>query len=138
MNIRKAESNDKEAIFRLLRVLATSFAPIEDACFSGIDHLISDDEANFVVAEIDTELVGYCLAFTHMTLYANGPVAWVEEVVVMDDHRRAGIGREMMQEQEKWASERGCKLVALATRRAAPFYKSLDYEESATYFRKIL
>jgi len=29
-------------------------------------------------------------------------------------------------------------LVALATRQAAPFYLSLGYEESATYFRKVL
>jgi hypothetical protein len=28
--------------------------------------------------------------------------------------------------------------VALATRRAAPFYRALGYEDSATYFRKVL
>ena len=33
---------------------------------------------------------------------------------------------------------RDCALVALATRRAAPFYRALGYEESAVYFRKIL
>jgi hypothetical protein len=27
---------------------------------------------------------------------------------------------------------------ALATRRAAPFYRALGYEESAAYFRKVL
>ena len=29
-------------------------------------------------------------------------------------------------------------LIALATRRIAPFYQSLGYELSATYFRKVL
>ncbi len=29
-------------------------------------------------------------------------------------------------------------LVALATRRAAPFYKALGYAESAAYLRKVL
>ena len=29
-------------------------------------------------------------------------------------------------------------LIALATRRAAPFYRALGYEESAAYFRKVL
>ena len=33
---------------------------------------------------------------------------------------------------------RGSRLVALATRRAARFYAALGYEESATYFRKVL
>ena len=39
---------------------------------------------------------------------------------------------------EAWAAGHGCALVALATRRAAPFYRALGYEESAAYFRKLL
>jgi hypothetical protein len=39
---------------------------------------------------------------------------------------------------EQWAVDHGCALVALATRRAAPFYRALGYEESAAYFRKVL
>jgi hypothetical protein len=39
---------------------------------------------------------------------------------------------------EQWAAARGCALVALATRRAAPFYRALGYEESAVYFRRLL
>ena len=39
---------------------------------------------------------------------------------------------------ERWAAGDGCALVALATRRAAPFYRDLGYEESASYFRKLL
>ena len=30
------------------------------------------------------------------------------------------------------------RIVALATRRAAPFYDALGYEDSAVYFRKLL
>ena len=37
---------------------------------------------------------------------------------------------------EGWAVSQGCAVVALATRRAAPFYRALGYEESASYFRK--
>jgi hypothetical protein len=39
---------------------------------------------------------------------------------------------------EEWAAGQGCVLVALATRRAAPFYLALGYEESAAYLRKML
>jgi hypothetical protein len=39
---------------------------------------------------------------------------------------------------QQWAAIRDCALIALATRRAAPFYRALGYEESAVYFRKIL
>ncbi len=85
-----------------------------------------------------SEYAGYLLGFRHLTFYANGPVAWVEEVVVRDRDRRRGVGRMLMDAFEEWAAGEGCALVALATRRAAPFYRDLDYEESATYFRKLL
>jgi hypothetical protein len=39
---------------------------------------------------------------------------------------------------ERWAAGHGCTLVALATRRAAPFYRALGYEDSAAYLRKVL
>ena len=52
--------------------------------------------------------------------------------------RKKGIGRALMETLEVWAEERGSKLVGLATRRAAPFYKALGYEDSAVFFRKLL
>jgi hypothetical protein len=39
---------------------------------------------------------------------------------------------------EQHAADQGCALVALATRRAAAFYRALGYQESASYFRKVL
>ena len=73
----------------------------------------------------------------HLSFYANGPVAWVEEIVVAGQDRGRGAGRALMSAFEQWADASGCALIALATRRAAPFYRALGYEESATYFRKV-
>ena len=84
------------------------------------------------------ETVGYLLGFEHLTFYANGPVGWVEEVFVRGQDRGRGAGRALMSAFEQWAAVRDCALIALATRRAAPFYRALGYEESAAYFRKIL
>ena len=81
--------------------------------------------------------MGYLLGFTHLTFFANGPVGWVEEVFVVDRCRGGGVGRVLMDAFEAWAVGRDCALVALATRRAAPFYRALGYEESAVYFRKL-
>jgi hypothetical protein len=43
-----------------------------------------------------------------------------------------------MQEFDTWATSRSATLITVATRRAAPFYRSLGYEETATLFRKVL
>jgi GNAT superfamily N-acetyltransferase len=100
--------------------------------------VLANDSACLLVATDADEPVGYLLGFRHLTFYANGPVGWVEEVVVGDRARGRGVGRLLMEAFERWAAAHGCALVALSTRRAAPFYRALGYEDSAVYFRKVL
>jgi GNAT superfamily N-acetyltransferase len=136
--VRKAEPHDFEALFGLVANFATSFTPDREAFEQNAKAIMDDEAAWLVVVEQEGEMIGYCLGFDHFTFYANGRVAWVEEIMVKDGYRQQGIGRNLMLGFEAWAKERGAKLVALATRRAAPFYQALGYEDSATYFRKLL
>ena len=136
--IRPAGPDDAADLFVLAQALATSFEPRRDAFDESFAALLKTETARVLVATDHSGLCGYLLGFTHQTFYANGPVAWVEEVMVDERVRRSGVGAALMAEFESWAADRGAALVALATRRAAPFYQALDYEESATYFRKLL
>lgn len=122
----------------LARSFATSFVVDEETFYRSYDGLVSAPDARLVVAELERQIVGYLLGFDHTTLYANGRVAWVEEIMVDASCRRQGIGEALMREFEVWARGRQCRLVGLATRRAAVFYRALGYEESAVYFRKLL
>jgi GNAT superfamily N-acetyltransferase len=136
--IRRAISADSEHVLVLARDFATSFAP-ESAVFQiAFSHLIAQDDALLLVAEESGAVIGYLLGFEHYALFANGRVAWVEEIMVREDRQREGIGRQLMGRFEEWARSRGAKLAALATRRADQFYWALGYEESASYFRKLL
>lgn len=115
---------------------ATSF-DVEQTAFEQVfAELLTHPEAFLAVAGADGEVAGYVLGFEHLTFFANGRVAWVEEIMVGEAFRRRGIGRHLMEAFEEWATVREAKLIALATRRAADFYEALGYEESATYFRK--
>ena len=136
--VRRLTLNDLDALFHLVEQFATSFKPEHGAFEVAVQHIILDESAWISVADYNGEVAGYCLGFEHYALFANGRVAWVEEIMVKEELRQKGIGRALMEEFEKWASTRGAKLVALATRRASPFYSALGYEESATYFRKLL
>ena len=140
MNIifREAHAGDSDDLFALVKQFATSFKPNRESFDLCISHLVPDESAKLFVAEWDGEVIGYCLGFDHYALYANGRVSWVEEITVRADLRRKGIGRSLMNGFEGWARSRGSKLVGLATRRAAPFYAALGYEESALYFRKLV
>ena len=136
--IRPAELRDSDALFALARAFATSFTVERSSFESSLAALLESPNAFIAVASNMDQLVGYVLGFDHHTFYANGRAAWVEEIMVSDDARRRGVGRRLMETFEGWARTRESKLIALATRRAAPFYSRLGFEESATYFRKFL
>jgi GNAT superfamily N-acetyltransferase len=124
-------------LFLLARAFATSFVVEETAFRCSLEAVVADPDCYLAVAEADV-IVGYVLGFDHYTFFAGGRVSWVEEIMVREDRRREQVGRHLMQGFEAWSKSRGSKLVALATRRAAPFYESLGYERSAEYFRKLL
>ena len=136
--IRLAEMNDAAPIFDLAQSFATSFTVEQQAFHHALSELIANQDAFIAVAENQGQIIGYVLGFDHYTFFANGRVAWVEEITVHECHRLNGIGRLLMARFEEWSRSRGAKLIALATRRASPFYLALGYEESATYFRKLM
>ncbi len=138
MTIRRATLADADALFDLASGFATSFRPQRTAFEASLAALVVDPAAWLALAETAGEADGYCLGFDHFTFFANGRVAWFEEITVRAAVRRQGIGAALMAAFEDWARGRGAKLVALATRRAAPFYRALGYEELAAYFRKLL
>ena len=136
--IRLVENKDLGAVFELVNEFATSFVPEEDAFRTSFAALSSAANTHFAVAEVQGSVVGYVLAFHHVTFYANGRVAWVEELMVQPAQRKQGIGTALLSSVETWASGQNCKLIAVATRHAAQFYEAIGYQASATYFRKLL
>jgi GNAT superfamily N-acetyltransferase len=138
IQLRAAESTDRDVVFRLAQSFATSFNVEEESFGRVFNELLQSPDARLLVAMVDNNVVGYLLGFDHPAFFANGHVAWVEEIMVEPDQRRRGIGRTLMAEFEQWAARRNARLIALATRRAGDFYRSLGYEESATYFRRML
>ena len=137
--VRPAQAEDQSGVWELAREFATTFTPVRADFDRSFDCLIGDPAARLVVAVAASgQLVGYLLAHRHLTFLANGPVAWVEEVMVDAAVRRAGVGRVLMAHAEDWARAGGAAYVALATRRAGAFYRALGYEESAAFYRKLL
>lgn len=136
--IRRAGAADADSVAALAAELVMSFEFSEEAFRTSYPALLASEGACLLLADNGHENLGYLLGFRHLTFYSNGPVGWVEEIVVRHQDRGQGVGRLLMNSFEQWAAEQGCALVALATRRAAPFYHALGYEESATYFRKLL
>jgi GNAT superfamily N-acetyltransferase len=136
--VRPATLADADAVFALADMLAISF-PIDRAGFDRtFPHVLDVPGTQLLVAEVDGRIGGYLLGFVHPTFYANRPVAWVEELAVLPDDRRRGVGSRLMRAFEDRARVDGARLVALATTRAAAFYQAIGYDRRADYFRKTI
>lgn len=136
--IRPAAVTDEEALFQLACAFPTPTPPARDAFAAALRSKACDPAACLLVAEDDTGLVGYVSGYTHDTFYANGPTAWVDEILVAEPIRGHGCGRQLMDAFEHWAARHHCVLVSLATRGAASFYEHLGYAARAAYYKKYL
>jgi GNAT superfamily N-acetyltransferase len=138
MRIRRAVDGDRDGIWPLVEQFAMSYRPRSDRFAEAFSAVLDDPSMLALVAVDEQRVVGYLLANRHQTFFANAPVAWIEEIMVDEAARRRGVGRALMSAAESWSADAGAAYVALATRRASEFYCALEYEESATFFRKRL
>ncbi len=138
VTVRLASAADADAILALATWFATSFVVEEAAFRSSFAEILGKSDVCVLVAESDGSVIGYLAGFDHLAFRANGRVAWVDELAVAEGHHRLGAGRAMMDAFEEWARGRQNAMLALATRRAGPFYEASGYEESAAYYRKWL
>ena len=77
--IRKAEKADADAVFALAREFGLTFRPEREAFDEALPALLHDEDTLLIAAVADGRVQGYLLGNVHLTLFANGPVAWVEE-----------------------------------------------------------
>ncbi len=138
LQIRRARVADELALFTLVKQFPTTTAPSTEAFAQSLRLKLKDADAFVAVAEIDTQLVGYIAGDAHETFYAGGKIAWVDEILVVANERRRGVGRALMAEFENWAAGGRCRLLGLATRAATEFYEELGFEASSGYFKRYL
>ncbi|HEX8005065.1 MAG TPA: hypothetical protein VF482_01400 [Trebonia sp.] len=73
--IRHAEPGDADDIAALAAELAHSFAFSREKFRASYPAMLAADDACLLLAASGQESLGYLLGFTHLTFYANGPVA---------------------------------------------------------------
>jgi GNAT superfamily N-acetyltransferase len=137
VKIRPARANDVTQLWPLVEEFAFSYRPKRRTFEQSFADLVGRPDTVVLVAVTDTStLVGYLLGSYHGTFFANGPVAWIEELMVSESARGQGLATRLMSSAEEWARSVPTAYVAVASRRAGDFYLRIGYEESATYYRK--
>ena len=134
-SVREAHLADADVVFVLLTQFATSYTPIRANFDNNYPHILQNNDADLLVAEVDEQIVGYALATDSMTLFANGPVTELIELFVLEEFRRKGVGRALVQQAIARSKKRRAVEVVVPTRRAGSFYAALGFESTAEYFK---
>ncbi|MEA2308335.1 MAG: hypothetical protein QOI65_621 [Thermoleophilaceae bacterium] len=133
LRIRPAATGDAPLILALIRELAEYERLADQAVGTEADierHLFGErPAAEAVVAELDGEPAGFALFFTTFSTFLSRPGIWLEDVFVRPEHRRAGVGRALLEHLAALAVERGCGRME---------WSALDWNEPALAFYREL
>jgi ribosomal protein S18 acetylase RimI-like enzyme len=134
---RDATLDDAAGIYALARELAEAVGdstPTEEAVRSRLEELLDEPGARVLVAENEVGLVGGVSFWIKPDLAHGDIVVEVPMLVVAEDHRRAGVGRLLMEEVRNVASDNDASQIELVATRAnvtaREFYRSLGFVEA--------
>ena len=104
--------------------------------------IFKHDNAHFLIAEEEGEVVGFAHFTTRLTILHRGPSAVVEEIAVKSSKRGQGIGEKLLSEVVENCKKIGCSEVEVSTEnsneKARAFYKKLGFSDDAVLFEKHL
>ncbi|MEM9281098.1 MAG: GNAT family N-acetyltransferase [Verrucomicrobiota bacterium] len=109
--IRPLEKGDLAGVLEMVRELAAFEHLSDQAVATKADYeeaFFGDSPtAEALVAEKNEGLVGYAIFFRTFSSFVGKPGLWLEDLYVRPDHRRVGIGKELLKTGARIAAERG-------------------------------
>jgi len=130
VSIRPARLGDEDALFRLIRELAR-FEKLEDrvtgSAVTLAEHLFGKNPvAEALLAELASgEAVGFALCFTSYSTFLTRPGLYLEDLFVLESHRKLGIGKALLSAVRELAVARGAGRLE---------WSVLDWNENAIDF----
>jgi GNAT superfamily N-acetyltransferase len=110
--IKAAEEGDADRIFELILGLA-DYEKLRDRVTGNAEllrsHLFGDRPvAEAIVAELAGQTIGFALFFPTYSTFLTQPGLHLEDVFVLPEYRRQGVGKALMTAVAKIARDRGC------------------------------
>ena len=131
ISIRKARKRDLSSIRRIHEEFSEELSSEDPKWFRALLESRSR-RLIFLVIEVDSRVVGYCLA------YRNRDRGYIESIAVKEDYRGLGLGSRLLREVEKALAERGVSEVYLSVKdwntNAVNFYLKHGYQVKGVVF----
>jgi GNAT superfamily N-acetyltransferase len=132
-SIRKATAGDAAQILEFIRALA-AFERAPDAVTATEEGLIRDGFGSHpffqcLIAEHDGEPAGFAFYFFNYSTWVGRPGIYVEDLFVLPQFRRLGIGRDLLKQVAAIAVENGCQRLQ---------WEVLDWNTPAIDFYRVI
>jgi len=131
--LRSATPADVPVLFRLIQALA-EYEKLSHAVTGNADalkeHLFgSRPYAEAILGDYAGQSVGFALFFTNYSTFLTQPGIYLEDIFVLPEYRRLGIGKAILTHLAQLAVERGCRRLE---------WSVLDWNEPAiAFYRRI-
>lgn len=135
VRVRPATKNDVENMADLIEILfklEPDFNIDRERQKKGLCALIDSDSAYIAVAEYHGRVAGMCSCQTIISTSEGGPAGIIEDVIVMQDFRKRGIGKALIRNVALWAEKKGISRLQLLADRdnygALGFYRKTGWD----------
>ncbi|HSW48136.1 MAG TPA: GNAT family N-acetyltransferase [Candidatus Saccharimonadales bacterium] len=145
MEIRLARISDYEELMGLYNLFYN--LPIDSERHlnpdsNSFEKVLKSPYSYIYVAEDNTKLVGFTsFSFRNVVRHPN-LICQLEELFVLEEYRKHGIGKKFVEKLEIKSKELDCKNIYIESgtnlKTAHKFYKNLGYKKEGYYFKKIL
>lgn len=140
--IRNAIDNDFKSIFLLFKQLWPNKELNRGDLFRVFKRGIVSDSDEYLCAEVNEEVIGFCAYVVVNNFWQAGYIAYVYAMIVDDSFRGKGIGTTLLERVFELAKLRGCKKIELDSgfprEQAHKFYERNGFERRAYLFSRDL
>jgi GNAT superfamily N-acetyltransferase len=138
--IREARYEDSYELSLLMGELGYPTAPEEMT--ERLETLLPNEAYACFVACINDQVIGIIGLTKGIYFEKNGCYARISALVVSEEFRGNGIGKQLVRYGEEWAKEQGATAILLNSGKQRTdtheFYRSLDYDDTGLRFIKVM
>jgi GNAT superfamily N-acetyltransferase len=140
ITIRECDRRDFEPVFALLRQLWPDRELDRQALEGVFLYNLDSASQHYLCAVSGEELLGFCSLSVRKSLWGQGFLGYLDELVVDEDRRGEGIGSRLLERALELAREDGCSRVELDSafhrEDAHSFYEKHGFERICLLFSR--